>query len=197
MCEIRLTSANARRLFCVARISWLLPFSPPFADFSYSQLGRRGVWDSSHYTSTWDGVRYGSVGSGFTLSSHARASSPTQGSLNPSIPASEPGSALYYHLTQHDGPGRDVRQQRPTCGEHCYAYTALVNQEPKKSILFSATRVVIHLPAHTNPTEALLQCVCHLWLQLQMWFTMVHPNQRTWSINIYCRRPLISEAYSP
>lgn len=134
-------------------ISWLS--SSSFADFSYPQLGRRGVWDSSHYTSTWDGVWSGPNGSGLTFPSNARATSSTQGSLNPSVPPSEPRSALYYHLTQHDGPGRDVCQQWPTYGEHCNAHTPPVNQEV--IYFLQPEKCHPHLSTHSNPVLVLLQ----------------------------------------
>jgi len=95
------------------------------ADFSYAQLGGWGVWDSTHHTSTWDGVQSGTR-SGLTVPSDARAPSSTQGSHDPPVPPTEPGSALDYHLTQHDGPRGSVGQQRPACGKH---YHACINQK--------------------------------------------------------------------
>lgn len=79
-------------------------------DFSYAQLGRRGVWDSSHYASTWDGVWSEPVRSGFTVPNNARAPYSTERSINPPVSPSKSGSALHYYLTQHDGPGRAVCQ---------------------------------------------------------------------------------------
>lgn len=86
------------------------------ADVSHTQLGRRGVWDSAHHASTWDGVWSGPVGGRLALPRHAGAAGPAQGGPDPPVPPSEPGPALHHHLTQHAGPGWDARQQRPAGG---------------------------------------------------------------------------------
>lgn len=124
-----LDKPHLRECFLPVLCCWISRFFLFLADFSHTQLGRRGVWDSSHYTSTWDGVRSGSIRCGLALPSNARAASSSQGSLNPPVPPSEPGPALYHHLTQHDGPGRGLRQQRPSCGEHRFSHTARANRE--------------------------------------------------------------------
>lgn len=128
----------SERVVFVDFMTFLFPFS--LSDFSYAQLGWRGVWDSSHYASTRDGVRSRSVGRGLTFLSNARAPGSTQGPINPPVPPSEPGAALHYHLTQHDGPGSHVCQQRATCGEHSHAFIQVVNQEV---YLFAATREIL------------------------------------------------------
>lgn len=151
--------------------SWLIPWSFSFllfTDISYAQFGRWGVWDPPHHTSTWDGDWPGPVWSRFTFPSDARAPVPAQGSLNPPIPSSEPGSALYYHLTQHDGPGRNVCQQRPTCGEYHRAYLPRVNQSPL--VFCDASNMVLphsHMSTQ-NPAVGLIDlCSCSSTCDLQ------------------------------
>lgn len=170
--------------FVLCLFSWFSLFFS--TDFSYTQLGRRGVWDSSHHTSTWDRVRSGTVRGGLTLPSNARAPSSTQGSFNPPVPPSEPGSALYYHLTQHDGPGRDVCQQRPTCGEYCYAFT---QQQIQKSIYL--LRLEKRYTPFVNKTTAPAPGCCSVCRACRWSLTMC-----LWFINIYYWRPLL-ESDSP
>ena len=102
---------------CLVKLCFFRPFFS--IDVPHAQFGRWGVWDSTNHPSTRDGARPGVIGGALSLPGGPGASSSTPGSLNPSVPPTEPRAALHYHLTQHDGPGWDCWQQWPTCGE-CY-----------------------------------------------------------------------------
>ena len=102
---------------CLVKLFFFRPFFS--IDVPHAQFGGWGVWDSTNHPSTGDGARPGVVGGAFSLPGGAGTGSSTPGSVNPSVPPTEPRAALHYHLTQHDGPGWDCWQQWPTCGE-CY-----------------------------------------------------------------------------
>ena len=140
-------------------------------DVPHAQFGGWGVWDSTNHPSTGDGARPCVIGGALSLPGGPGNGSSTPGSLNPSVPPTEPRAAFHYHFTQHDGPGRDRGQQWPTCGERyivhtqhaqiifnilLYMYTFTLDLPFRKLLSISETSTMIRLATIPSDVRFLL-----------------------------------------